>query len=270
MTTKDILKVVADAQPEMMGKIAEMIRATDTLYPALVPEIMKDFDVICSVVSEKTAAAGSPNFRAFAIGAGGTVAGGLLGAITTDLYDAAKRGLTKGRNFSRIMEHNPTLKREVDKKQLTMAYDALHRFAPDFTADPMVGGALLKQVAELPQMSHKTIFELIGAEKNINDGKGRHFAEMSKLGPLLVPDQVSASDKYRAKSEMTKLKAQTEAQRESQKAQAKSQRSLERMKLESPAQARRNKALEAVKHEYAKKLEDYRAANRPATKRPGE
>lgn len=253
MTTAEILKVVAEGQPEMMGKIAEVLKATSTLYPDLVPEVMKDFDTICDVVNEKTAASGTPNFRAFAIGAGGAAAGGLLSAITTDLYDAAKRGLTKGRNFSRIMEFNPSLKREVDKKQLNMAYDALHRFAPDFTADPMVGGALLKQVAELPQMSHKTIFELIGAEKNINDAKGRHFSEMSKLGPTLVPDDMTG-EKFKARS-MSKL--------EDKKTRAQS--------LAQTTQARRMKALEAVKHEYAKKLESHKSSLRAnENKRPGE
>jgi hypothetical protein len=249
MTTEEILKVVAEEQPEMMAKIAEILHATSTLFPALVPEVMQDFDTICSVVNEKTAASGTPNFRAFAIGAGGAAAGGLLSAITTDLYDAAKRGLTKGRNFSRIMEFNPNLKREVDKKQLSAAYNALHRFAPDFTADPMVGGALLKQVAELPQMSHKTIFELIGAEKNLNDGKGRHFQEMSKLGPILVPDN---TEHTRSQAMLALEDKKTQSHEKSQENQARRMEAMEAVKHE------RSKTLEGVRHDYARRLEDYR------------
>jgi hypothetical protein len=99
------------------------------------------------------------------------------------------------------MEANPNLKREVDKRTLSMAYDALHRYAPEFTADPLIGGALLKNISELPNMSHKTIVELIGAQKNMAEGKGRHFAEMSKLSPLLVPDSGHTEIRYKGGTE---------------------------------------------------------------------
>lgn len=187
MTTEEILQAVAEGQPELMAKTAQIVAITERLHPDFVPGIVQDFETICSVVKEKTASDKATGWKSYGIGVGAHVAGGLLSAIATDLYDAAKRGLSKGRNYQRIMEANPTLKRDVDRKSLSMAFDALHRYAPDFTADPLIGGALLKNIAELPNMSHKTIVELIGAQKNIAEGKGRHFAEMSKLSPLLVP-----------------------------------------------------------------------------------
>jgi hypothetical protein len=195
MTTEDILTAVSESHPEMMAKTAKIIAITERLYPEFVPGIISDFETICSVVNEKTAEK-MTGLKPYAIGIAGTVAGGLLSAIATDLYDAAKRGLTKGRNFKRIMEANPNLKREVDKKTLLMAYDTLHRYAPEFTADPLLGGALLKNISELPNMSHKTIVELIGAQKNIADAKSRYFSEMSKLSPLLVPDSGHTEVRY--------------------------------------------------------------------------
>ena len=201
MTTEEILKAVSEAHPEVMAKTAQIVAITERLHPEFVPGIVSDFETICSVVKEKTADK-MTGLKPYALGVAGSVAGGLMSAIATDLYDAAKRGLTKGRNYQRIMEANPHLKREVDKRSLSMAYDALHRYAPDFTADPLLGGALLKNIAELPNMSHKTIVELIGAQKNLAEGKGRHFSDMSKLSPLLVPDAGQTELRYKGKSKL--------------------------------------------------------------------
>lgn len=206
MTTQDILTVIAEEQPEMMAKIAGYLEAVDQKHPDFLPGVLQDFEVICQMTSEKVASAAgkatkealkAARFGPVAIAVGGSLAGGLLSSISTDLYDAAKRGFTKGRNFNRIMEANPSLKRELDRKQMLMAFDALHRYAPDFTADPLVGGALLKQLTELPQMSHKTIIELIGARKDLLDAKGRHFNDLSKLSPQLIPHAPSTETMYK-------------------------------------------------------------------------
>lgn len=245
MNTQEILKAVSEAQPELMAKTAQIVAITERLHPEFVPGIIADFETICSVVNEKTAAMqdfGERFGRPLALHVGGTVAGGLMSAIATDLYDAAKRGLTKGRNYQRIMEANPNLKREVDKRSLSMAFDALHRYAPDFSSDPLIGGALLKNIAELPNMSHKTVIELIGAQKNLAEGKGRHFAEMSKLGPVLThADGTFHMDQGR-KSERAEDAAQRAAERAS----------------EAKARASQSVRQEAVRHRYAKKLEEYR------------
>lgn len=205
MTTEEILKAVSDAEPDLMSKTANIIAMTERLYPEFVEGIMEDFETVCSMVKEKTADKAT-GFQSFAMGVGASAATGLLAAIATDLYDSAKRGLTKGRNWERIMKANPSLKREVDGRSLSMAFDTLHRYAPEFTSDPLLGGALLKNVAELPNMSHKMIIELIGASKNINDGKGRHFSEISKLGPTLVPDAGRTELQYRRDDKDRKLR----------------------------------------------------------------
>lgn len=190
MNSDEILVAVGKHEPELMSKTAQMVALLGRIEPDFVGDVLGDFNTILDVVSEKTAAL---NWQPYAVAMGATAGGGLLNAIATDLYDAAKKGLTKGRNFKRIMEANPNLKREVDGKNLRMAFNSLHRFAPDFTSDPLVGGALLKQVAELPQMSHKTIVELIGARKDILDAKGRHFQDLSKHGPLLLSEHETST-----------------------------------------------------------------------------
>lgn len=196
-----ILTAVNNHEPALMAKTAQMVALLGRIEADFVPDVLSDFNTIIGVVQEKTAAV---NWKPYAMAAGGTVAGGLLSSIATDLYDAAKKGLTKGRNYARIMEANPQLKREVDPKSLRMAYNSLHRFAPDFTSDPLIGGALLKQVAELPQMSHKTIVELIGARKDIQDAKGRHFADIAKHAPLLLSQHETRTETSTGSSETTK------------------------------------------------------------------
>ncbi len=198
-----ILNAVHQQEPSLMSKTAQMVALLGRIEADFVPDVLEEFNTILGVVQEKTAAL-NVNWKPYAMAAGGTVAGGLLSSIATDLYDAAKKGLSKGRNYARIMEANPQLKREVDPKSLRMAYNSLHRFAPDFTADPLIGGALLKQVAELPQMSHKTIVELIGARKDIQDAKGRHFADIAKHAPLLLSQTETRVDQSGDKSETTR------------------------------------------------------------------
>lgn len=187
MNSSDLLKMVGENQPELMAKTAQMVALLGRVEADFVGDVLTDFNTILDVTLEKTAdyipTAWKTGWGPYGKAAVGTVAAGLAASVATDLYDAAKRGLTKGRNFKRIMDANPGLKKEVDPKALRMAYNTLHRFAPDFTGDPLVGGALLKQVAELPQMSHKTVIELIGAGKNLRESKGKTFEGLSKLGP---------------------------------------------------------------------------------------
>lgn len=190
MNTNEALDLCWKHQPELMNKTAQVMKLVEKLYPEQMEDMVGEFNTIFNILAEKTAAVDmSRNLRDYGLAIAGTAVGGLAGAIATDLYDAAKRKLTKGSNFRRIMEVNPNLKREVDKSRLNLAYDALHRYAPDFTADPLIGGALLKQIAELPDLSHKTILDLIGARKDIQDAKGKAFENMGRQGLILIPDK---------------------------------------------------------------------------------
>lgn len=195
MNSSELLKAVGEHQPALMAKTAQMVALLGRIEPDFVSDVVEDFNTVLNVTTEKVAAKMPEGWKPYGMAAAGTVVGGLMASVATDLYDAAKKGLTKGRNYSRIMEANPNLKREVDPKALRMAYNTLHRFAPDFTADPLVGGALLKQVAELPQMSHKTVIELIGARGNIQKGKGDYFKGLGGLGDQLLSHEETGTNK---------------------------------------------------------------------------
>lgn len=192
MSHEDILREVSEYEPELMDKTAQAIALTSKLYPAFAPGIFEDFEVILGTVEEKTASIADlakkvpEGAKRVGLALGATAGAALMSALATDLYDAARRGISKGSNFKRIMEANPTLKKEVDSKKLTMAFNAIHRFAPDFTADPMVGGALLRQVADLPEMSVKMMQDLISSQSSLNNAKSKHFQELAKLPTLLA------------------------------------------------------------------------------------
>lgn len=183
-----ILKLATAADPETMAKTAEALELIERLAPEFVQDVFDDFETISSYTTEKVAAGAVPSimgaFKAganTAIGAAavvGTAVGASLGShIAADLFDAAKRGLTKSRNYKRIMDANPKLKEEViDKARLKPAFDALHRFAPDFMSDPLLGGSLLKSMANQPSGNEYQLMEkLIGSRKSLQEIKERQM-----------------------------------------------------------------------------------------------
>lgn len=180
MTDNELLSAVEKAEPALLAETMEMLSELPSEFEK---DVYEDFSTILSMVHEKTAAL-SDQAKSVALGVGGTVAGGLLSSIATDLYDAAKRGLTKGRNFDRIMSANPELKKDLDRKAMMSAFNTLHKYAPEFTADPLVGGVLVRQLAEIPATSFKTVTELLGARKDFQDSRGRHFEGLAKSNPF--------------------------------------------------------------------------------------
>lgn len=80
-----------------------------------------------------------------AVGAGTTAAiAGLVPAATT-IYNAA----TKGRDFRGMLEFDPELKElhKQNPKYVNAGFSTLRRMNPEFSKDPMVASAFVKQVA---------------------------------------------------------------------------------------------------------------------------
>lgn len=147
MRTADILQLAHDADPEIMKEAALNLALLERVAPQFVPEVVEEFQKISQRVSEKTKEAGFlSGVGKNAIGvAAGTVAAGIGLAIATDLYNSARKGLTKGRNYRRMMESNPELKEleQRDKKRFNTMFGVLHRNAPDLAADPFFSGAFM-------------------------------------------------------------------------------------------------------------------------------
>jgi hypothetical protein len=191
MMNRDILESAERAQPELMKKTAMAVGLIEKMAPEFLEDVLQEFEAISEVTLEKVASM-PDSIRKGAIGVaaivGTGVAASLGSAIATDLFDAAKRGLTKGRNFRRIMEQNPNLRNEIhDKSRLKPAYDAIHRYAPDFTADPLIGGSLLKSLANQPSGNeYQLITNLLGSRKNLADVKNNQFRTDWKTAKELV------------------------------------------------------------------------------------
>lgn len=168
MTLEEALKLADETAPELLMKTAGAVAALEKIAPGFVPDVYRGFEEVAEYVTEKTAA----NWGGLGASVGGAVLGGLGVSIAGDLYDVAKRGLSAGRNFRRIMDANPSLKHDVDPARLKPAFDAIHRYAPEMTADPMVGGSLLRAITELPPGSeHSLISNIISARKNLGDAR---------------------------------------------------------------------------------------------------
>ena len=176
----EILNAANEARPDLVEKTAQALSILDKLAPEFVPEVISDFNEITGVTQEKIASAGSANMKGFALGAAGLAVSGLGAAVASDLYDAAKRGLSKGSNFRRIIAANPDLLEKNQNQDVVKAFNTLHRFAPEFTSDPNLGGQLLSAMTQIPENQVGIIKDMITARKNLRDTKTKQFGP----GPL--------------------------------------------------------------------------------------
>lgn len=180
MLPDQILKEAAAVEPGLVAKIAVALSMIEEQCPEFLEDTASEMNEVVHQSNAKLASA-SPQAIAAARtwGAaklvGGAAASALATTIASDLYDAAKRGLTKGTNLNRIMEMNPQLK-SYDKSDVKKAFNSLHKFAPEFTSDPNLGGQILHRLVELPNDQHNLIRELISSRKNIRDIRRSQFA----------------------------------------------------------------------------------------------
>jgi hypothetical protein len=172
MNLEEAIRLAHSSQPETMQKVAQSMAILEKLAPEFTVDVVSDFQKIANVCDSKLAAVSALSVGA-AIGTAAAV--GLGTALAGDLYDAAKRGLTKGRNFKRIMDSNPQLHEFTDKSKLRMVYDSLHRYAPEFTADPLVGGSMMTNLMNSPETSASIIANTIKGRKDLIDSRNNQF-----------------------------------------------------------------------------------------------
>jgi hypothetical protein len=178
MTPTDILQAAADERPDLIEKVAQAMFVLERISPEYAKELADDIVEITTYTHEKLSASAS----SLALGAAGALGIGLAGSVASDLYDAAKRGLTKGRNFNRMMASTPDLK-NFDKKDLQNSFNTIHRFAPEMTADPILAANLVRGLAVSPENSVGFVKELLTSRKNLADSKGRQYS-MGPLNPI--------------------------------------------------------------------------------------
>jgi hypothetical protein len=198
MTHAELLSGAEKVHPDRFQKMAQALQLAERLEPEFAKEASADISDILDFAHEqmeaydtkvKTAAHGGGGLgghaystigsaaRAIGTGIGAGIGASLLSSISSDIYDAARRGLTKSRNYKRIVKENPELEQKYDKADLKKAFTTLHRYAPEFTADPSLGGQLLSALASTASTmgGFATVKELINSRKSLIEAKERRF-----------------------------------------------------------------------------------------------
>jgi hypothetical protein len=164
LTKEALIKHAGDAAPELMQKTAAVLVQVEAEAPENLAWVAGELDAIAQHTFDKIAEIGAWGKWGLAVGTGAVA--GIANDLAGDLYASAKRGLSKSRNLTAIMKINPELK-AMDKHRLQLSFDAIHRYAPEMTADPLVGGALLKSVADVSGNEAVAIKNIIDMRKNV-------------------------------------------------------------------------------------------------------
>lgn len=175
----ELLKAAGEAEPELLEKVAQALLVLEHIDHDLAKELTQEISAITEYTQEKVAGQPLGGPAAWGLAVGGSLAGGVLTAVASDLYDAAKRKLTSGMNFKRIMEANPELKKNYNAADLKRNFSTFHRYAPDFTADPNLAGQILRSMSEIPDNQFQTVKDLLNSGKFLRDIKRGQFQPMN-------------------------------------------------------------------------------------------
>lgn len=207
ITKEDLIRQAGAVAPELMQKTAAILTHLEQRDPDTAAVVAREIGEVAGYTYEKLASYGA--VARWGAMVGGGIASGVLSNMAGDLYATAKRGLSRQSNFNSILKANPDLK-QFDKKRLQDSFDAIHRYAPEMTADPLVGGSLLKSVADNPGNEAVAIKEIITTQKNLQKnefrlGPGFELPEDARaLSNRPKPFEVARDAKLRGRSEALK------------------------------------------------------------------
>jgi hypothetical protein len=162
MDTSQLMTKLAEVAPdfmEYMQKTANELRQS--------PFRNETFYQLDTLIKKASFMSGVGNAAA---GIGATALTGIAYSLAGDMYDALRRGVTKGKNYRKMLSANPDLA-ELNAKDVQKAYAALHRFNPEFAADPTVAGAFVRRQANLEEFDPTMLSNLVSARKNLTDVK---------------------------------------------------------------------------------------------------
>lgn len=192
MTVTELVKLAGESEPELMAQTTLMLKLAERLAPELAPDVVAEFKEIADHASEKAKTAGLKDF-AKSVGTGaaasiaGSVAVGLGLAVATDLYNSARRGLTSGRNWKRMMDANPHL-REKEIGEVRRNFHALQRTAPDVASDPLAAGAAMFNLMNAPEGRYSAMLsELAKMQKERVESQYKPFASGPKVEVKTAP-----------------------------------------------------------------------------------
>jgi hypothetical protein len=176
----DIMRKVAEVAPRHYAFLLKT--ASEVKSSPFKDEIVENLDSLIKQAINWGAVGGAAKSGLGAMGRGAAHVGGAVGtaalggialALAGDMYDAAKRGLTKTRNYQNMLQANPDLK-QLPAKNVQNAFSVLHKFNPDFASDPTVAGAWVKRQATFGEdalADTNQLKQLVDARKNIVDSR---------------------------------------------------------------------------------------------------
>ena len=205
MTNQELIEGVGEAAPDVMEKVAFAISLSEKLVPEFAQEITEDIQDILEVTQQrmidydampKTASVGEIAIKA-GIGVATGLGAALFSSVGADMYDAARRGLTKSRNFNAILRENPDLLHKYEKPLLQKSFNTLHRYGPQFTADPTLGAQLLGAMAETSASggNYNVVKDLLGSRKNLSEARAKEFSPKIDLGAHEKGDPTAKTNK---------------------------------------------------------------------------
>lgn len=173
-----------------MSQLTEMIPQVAPEYHALLvktaaaidddpyrAEILGEMDAIVKKAEAKlylTKTAGPKvmrNWKEIAKGTGAAfgvmTAGGIAMALAGDLYESAKRGLTRGRDYKNMLKANPDLARASNAVKAKAHFSTLHRFNPEFAKDPNIAGTFVRNAIDVPGSELASAKDLVKARADM-------------------------------------------------------------------------------------------------------
>lgn len=170
MSTAALMEKVAEVAPDKYRFIVKM--AAEVRESPFRDEIVDQLDAIVKKAALQAPPGMGSRFGGAAAGIGMAVGTAIAYSLAGDMFDATKRGITKGRNYRSMLKENPDLK-ELPTKNVQQAFSTLHRFNPEFSGDPLVAGSFVRRQAQFPggEFDANQLSSLVSSHKSLADGK---------------------------------------------------------------------------------------------------
>lgn len=180
--------------------VIEKLAAAGSLTPEQVERIGRNVNEMMSAMEDphfmKEAAMGWPGMKEFgktvgrqaiailpasiaavAVGKGMDLAARAAGVGAGAVTGAVK----KKKGMEKMLEAHPDLK-QVDQNRLKMHFDSLHRFSPEYAADPLVSGEYIKQTMTMEAYPLTTLKGAIEAGSKVRGRESRAPSEFMAKG----------------------------------------------------------------------------------------
>lgn len=173
----EMIPEVAPEYHELLMKTASAVRNSPYC-----DETLQEMDAIIkkaeALIPEHIKTAGLKPMRGWqdiatgvGVGAAAMTAGGIALALAGDLYESAKRGLTKGRDFKAMLKANPDLASASKAARVKSSFGTLHRFNPEFAKDPNVAGSYVRNSIDMPGSELASAKDLVSARAQSQNAK---------------------------------------------------------------------------------------------------